>query len=265
MRKSTLDRLRCARCGAGSLVPEADVAGTALTFGPAKCVGCGARFPVHDGLIDLVGDRERLTRLQRAMEHPVFARSWDRYVRPALDGALTRGRLDLESELTVLQGLLGAPQGPLVDVGCGSGLLLRKLARVHPELALVGVDVSRPMLEEAMAQLREAGAAADFVRAQVPPLPFNAASVGSVIAVGFTQFVRDLDGLLAEAARVLRPRGRLVGTSYEVGARTLRFHHAAGLSPHDEQTLRRAAQRHGFIAFERVRVAPFLLWKIERP
>ena len=265
MRKSTLDRLRCPRCGAGSLVPEADVASTALTFGPAKCVGCGSRFPVHDGLIDFVGEREPLTRLQRAMEHPWFARSYDRYLRPALDRVLSRGRLDLESEYTVLQALLGTPQDLVVDLGCGAGLMLRRLARSFPEVSLVGVDVSRPMLEEAMAQLREGGAAADFVRAQVPPLPFDDASVGAIVAVGLTQFVPDLNALLAEAARVLRPRGRFVGTSYEVTGRAKSMHHAAGLSPHSEQQVRHAAQRHGFIAFERVKIEPFLLWKIERP
>ncbi len=265
MRRATLDLLRCPKCGAGSLVPEADVADLAMSFGPARCLGCSARFPVHDGLIDFVGDRARLGPLQQAMEQPWIARSWERYVRPAVDTVLSQGRLDHDSEYTVLRNLLGSPPGPIVDLGCGAGLILRRLSRDFPSLPVIGVDVSRPMLEEAMAQLREHAEAADFVRAQVPGLPFNDASLGAVVAVGLVHLLDDLDTLLSEVARVLKPRGRFVATTYEVGAMTRPLHRGVGLHPRSEATLRGISSRAGLVAFERVKVPPFVLWKVERP
>lgn len=246
-------------------MPEADVVGSAMSFGPARCLGCSARFPVHDGMIDFVGDRSKLSRLQQAMEQPWIARSWERYVRPAVDTVLTRGRLDHESEYTVLRNLIGAPNGPIVDLGCGAGLVLRRLSRDFPSVQVIGVDVSRPMLEEAMAQLREHAEAADFVRAQVPSLPFNDASLGAVVAVGLVHLIDDLDGLLREVTRVLKPGGRFVATTYEVGNVLGPLHRGAGLFPRNEGTLHDAAERAGLVAFERVKVSPFLLWKAERP
>ncbi len=264
MRRQTLDLLRCPKCHAGSLVPDAPVAERVLAFGPVRCIGCGSLFPVHDGLIDFVGDRKKSTALQQAMEHPWVARSWERYVRPAVDTVLTRGRLDHDSEYTVLRNLIDASPGPILDLGCGAGLVLRRLSRDFRTVPVVGMDVSRPMLEEAMAQLREHAEAADFVRAQAPELPFNDASLGAVVAVGFVHFLADLGALLNEVARVLKPRGRFVATTYEAGA-AKKLHEGAGLHPRSEEQLRDAAARAGLVAFERVRVAPFLLWKAERP
>jgi len=38
-------------------------------------------------------------------------------------------------------------QGTLVDLGCGTGTALAQIARVHPQLKLVGVDLAPAMLE----------------------------------------------------------------------------------------------------------------------
>jgi SAM-dependent methyltransferase len=143
--------------------------------------------------------------------------------------------------------------------------VLRRLARDLPHTQVIGLDVSRPMLEEAVAQLRERALAADFVRALVPPLPFVDRSVGAVLAVGFVHFVPSLAPLLAEVSRVLVPGGRFVATTFEASALTRSLHHGAGLFPRGEDELRAAAQEAGLIHFERVRVSPFLLWKAERP
>lgn len=264
MRRRTLDLLHCPRCGAGSLVPDAPVAEPALFFGPARCLGCNSRFPVHDGLIDLVAERPAPGPLQQAMELPWVARTWERYVRPTVDTVLTRGRLDQESEYTVLHSLLGTPPGPIADLGCGAGLVLRRLSRDFSE-GVIGVDLSRPMLEEAMAQAREHGEAADFVRASVPPLPFNDGSLGAVVTVGFLQFVDDLPLLLREVARVLKPRGRFVGRAWLPGPVTRPLTGRAGLHHRSEQELRELASAAGFVRFERVKVAPYLLFKVERP
>ncbi len=265
MLRSTLDLLQCPKCGASSLVPDKEGSEPALAFGPARCLGCGSMFPVHDGLIDFVGERPKLAPLQHAMEQPWVARSWERYVRPSLDMLLTHGRLDHEREYTVLRNLIGKPPGPVVDLGCGAGLMLRRLSRDFPGLQTIGVDVSRPMLEEAMAQVRENAQMADFVRAQAPLIPFNDASLGAVVAVGLIHFFEDLDTLIKHAARTLKPTGRFVATTYESSRLMEPIHRRLGLFPRSERELKAAAERAGLVAFERVLVSPFVLWKAERP
>src|SRR3954465_9251590 len=100
MRRATLDILRCPKCLAGSLNPEGDVA-ERLIFGPAKCLGCGARYPVGEGMLDFVVERGAPKGLQRPMETALVARSYERYVRPALELLLTRGQFDRDSEYLV--------------------------------------------------------------------------------------------------------------------------------------------------------------------
>ncbi len=264
MRRQSLDLIRCPACKAGSLVPDARTPDTALTFGPARCIGCGALFPVNDGLIDLLGERRGTGAAQSAMEQPWLARLWERSFRPGIDLVLTRGKLDHDSEYAHIKTLLGSPAGPVVDVGCGAGLVLRRLSRDFPGVTVIGMDVSRPMLEEAMAEVREHADAADFVRAAAPELPFTTGSIGAVVAVGFIHFLEDLDALLAEVVRVLKPGGRFVATTYAAGV-TQKLHQGAGLHPRSETQLREAAARAGLVSFSAVHVSPFLLWKAEQP
>lgn len=264
MRRTTLNLLQCPRCAAGSLVPR-DTVTDALFFGPARCIGCGATFPVNEGLIDLALDHRGTGVMQQVMQSAWLARSWDRSVRPGINALMTRGKLDRDSEYALLHTFVGAPKGAIVDLGCGPGFFLRRLSRDFPQLNVVGLDFSRPMLEEAMAQTREHGEAADFVRTQVPPLPFVDHSLGAIVASSLLHFIADLDLLLAEAARVLKPGGRLVASAWEAGSLTGPMHRALGLHPRNAEELRERALRAGFIRFERVRVAPFLTWKVELP
>lgn len=265
MHRSTLELLRCPRCRAGSLVPELPVAEPHMIFGPTRCLGCGSRFPVHEGMIDLVADRVKPSPLQQALELPWVARSWERTVRPAMSALFTRGALDAESEYTVLHSMAGRPPGPVIDLGCGSGGYTMRLAKDFADRSVVGVDVSRPMLEEAMAQVREHALTADFVRAEVPPLPFGDHTVGAVVTSGLLHLLGDLEGLVAEVARVLKPRGRFVASTFDASAPLRPLHHTAGVFPRGEAELRAASERAGLVRLERMRVGPVLVWKAELP
>jgi 2-polyprenyl-6-hydroxyphenyl methylase/3-demethylubiquinone-9 3-methyltransferase len=89
----------------------------------------------------------------------------------------------------------------LLDVGCGGGLLAPHLPRGYRH---VGVDLSAT----ALAVAAERGV--EPVQADVAALPFDDAAFDVVVAGEVLEHVTDLDAVVAEACRVLRPGGLLV-------------------------------------------------------
>jgi ubiquinone/menaquinone biosynthesis C-methylase UbiE len=244
-------------------MPEADTA--EIIFGPIRCPDCQSSFPVGEGVADLVGDRGPVRPLQRGLEQPMVARSYERYVRPAIQFAISRRRFDRDSEYLVYRAMLGRPDGPVLDLGCGTGLFARRLAK-DPELpAIVGIDVSKAMIEEGVAQARESGVMVDFVRAEMPYLPFVDHSLGAVLQAGSLHLVEDASRLFIEAGRVLRPGGRYVASTYlppsVLGGWV---HKKAGLFPRSEDYLRSAIAAAGLVNFERMVMPPFILVKAEK-
>lgn len=263
MRHALVQLLRCPRCRRGALRPEAPTA--VLMFGPLRCPECRASYPVAEGVADLMLEPALASGLQRGLERRFVARSYERYVRPALQRAFLRQPLDTDSEYLIYRSLLGTPDGPVLDVGCGTGLVARRLAR-EPDFALVaGQDVSSAMLEEGVAQAREAGATVDFIRAQAPYLPFQDETLGAVLMADSLHYVEDLGRLMLEVVRVLRPGGRWVASTYAPpGSASGFLHRRVGLHPRGESTLRAAASAAGLVRFERVALPPLLVLKAEK-
>ena len=97
----------------------------------------------------------------------------------------------------------------LLDIGTGSGRILdRMAARVERG---VGIDLSRDMLIVARANLHRAGAANCQVRhADMYRLPWTEPSFDIVTVHRVLHYSEEPSRVIAEAARVLRPGGRLV-------------------------------------------------------
>lgn len=265
MRRVALNLLRCARCRRGPLLPDADTA--ELIFGPLRCPECGAHFPVAEGVADLLGDRaEPQGPLQRSFERPGVARTYERYVRPAIQMAIARRRFDRDSEYLLYRSVVGTPSGPVLDLGCGTGLFARRLAREPGMPPVIGMDVSKPMIEEAIAQSREAGVMVDLLLAEAPWLPFQDHSLGAVLQTGALHLIDDVSRLFLEVGRVLRPGGHFVASTYlPPGALGTFLHRKAGLHPRGEDELRSAAAAAGLVGFERMVLSPFILVKAQKP
>jgi SAM-dependent methyltransferase len=105
---------------------------------------------------------------------------------------------------------LGARPGERgLDVGCGPGFLAAELARdVGAQGRIVALDRSADML--AAARERVGDPRVGFVLTDAAALPFADASFDFVVAVQVYLYVPDVARALGEAARVLRPAGRLV-------------------------------------------------------
>jgi SAM-dependent methyltransferase len=99
--------------------------------------------------------------------------------------------------------------GRLLDIGTGTGRVLELLA---PRISHgVGVDASKAMLALARSRLARAGIGHCSVRlADMYRLPLAEASFDVAVMQMVLHYAEDPAGVLAEAARVLRPGGRLI-------------------------------------------------------
>ncbi|HKU81023.1 MAG TPA: bifunctional demethylmenaquinone methyltransferase/2-methoxy-6-polyprenyl-1,4-benzoquinol methylase UbiE [Candidatus Tumulicola sp.] len=97
--------------------------------------------------------------------------------------------------------------GRVLDLCCGTGDLVFHLLRADATLHVTGIDFCAPMLERARTRARGRAAAA-FVQGDVMSLPFADDSFDGA-TMGFSlRNVVDLDRVLREVLRVLRPGAR---------------------------------------------------------
>jgi ubiquinone/menaquinone biosynthesis C-methylase UbiE/DNA-binding transcriptional ArsR family regulator len=156
---------------------------------------------------DLALDRQRLAAV-RSARHDQAARyfaaqapRWDQVRSLHLDEA------KVESALLEVFG--DQPPRSLLDIGTGTGRILQLMA---PKIGFgLGVDLSREMLAVARANLDRTSLRncqvrqGDMYHLPLPDGSFDAATLHNVL-----RFADDPGAALAEAARVLRPGGRLV-------------------------------------------------------
>jgi ubiquinone/menaquinone biosynthesis C-methylase UbiE len=117
---------------------------------------------------------------------------------------LRHSRLRREFHAEVIRAILAAEaQSPVLDVGCGPGLLARRLVTAKADLRVICVDVEPRMLEAA----RAAGCR-DLVRASADLLPFRPQSFPLVVSTASLKDWMHREAGLAEITRVLGPGGR---------------------------------------------------------
>lgn len=135
---------------------------------------------------------------------PVFAGSipanYNRYMVPMLFEAYARGianRIDIPNE------------GRVLELACGTGAVTKQLrASLANTVHIVATDLNPGMLDVAQKALG-AEAAIEFKIADGTDLPFKDASFDAVVCQFGVMFFPDKFQGFTEAARVLRPGGRL--------------------------------------------------------
>ena len=149
-----------------------------------------------------------------------------------------------ESEVeTALVRLLGErPIADFLDIGTGTGRILEVFApRVQRGL---GVDLSHDMLRVARARLEQAGVRhcqvrhGDMYNLAVPTAAFDVAVIHQVL-----RYAEEPAAVVAEAARTLRPGGRLAVVDF---------------ASHEVEVLR-AEHRHRWLGFDDAEVAHWRL------
>lgn len=98
----------------------------------------------------------------------------------------------------------------IVDVGCGTGLLLERLTTSSAR-SLIGLDTSREMLSMSRRRLPSRVA---LLRAAAARIPCDSGSIDIVVSTSALHYVSDPLGALIEWRRTLRPGGSVVITDW---------------------------------------------------
>ncbi|MGY1747098.1 class I SAM-dependent methyltransferase [Blastococcus sp. SYSU D00695] len=108
-------------------------------------------------------------------------------------------------------GVVDATPGPVVEIGCGTGTLLRGLAAARPDRTFLGVDPLPGYVGHAREHAR--AAALPGVRFEVGTAEslddlVDPGSVGLLVSVDALHHVADLDAVVTAAHRAVAPGGR---------------------------------------------------------
>ena len=126
-----------------------------------------------------------------------YEESW---MQARLFGRVHAAVLDLAASLT------GSAPASVLDVGCGTGRLLRAAASRWPDAQLIGVDPAEGMVEVA----RHLTPGATIHRGLAEALPLPDASVALAFSTVSFHHWHDQAAGVREIARVLRPGGHFI-------------------------------------------------------
>jgi len=127
----------------------------------------------------------------------IYDERWSHYIEASLRETLKR--MDLYSCRNLL------------DVGCGTGVLLEKLKNRHPGIHLTGIDSTQEMLDIAAKRLPED---IHIERSLAESLPFEDSSFDIVVSCNMFHYIRKPVAALKEAKRVLKETGTIVITDW---------------------------------------------------
>lgn len=176
--------------------------------------GPGARFMasvsyLFDADPSLCADVDRAAEVMEARRQNTsrffdrIASDWDRLRREILGG--------FDINAAVLEAV-GTPDVAL-DLGCGTGELLRHLARKAARV--IGVDYSQEMLAEARRQCLLAGMDPDLRLGAIEHLPVGDAEADLAVVSLALHHLPDPEGGIRDVARVVRPGGSLIIADFD--------------------------------------------------
>jgi ubiquinone/menaquinone biosynthesis C-methylase UbiE len=144
--------------------------------------------------------RERVA-VEESLDDPKIAEDFNRVARMP--------QMRLLRRYVVRRAVALAQRGEAVDLGCGPGHLVIKLAQMAPELRMTGIDLSDEMLAEAEAYARQSGLGEriSFRKGDAQQLPFPDGFLDLVVSTLSLHHWSDPVGVLDEVARVLAPGG----------------------------------------------------------
>jgi SAM-dependent methyltransferase len=256
--------LRCPGCGTSPMrAAEAAV----------ECPACRRRYPAA-GHVDLTGEGgadPASTGSLRLAQHLMFLRPlaaiYEHLWRPAFVGALSLWSIPFETEWFITRTALGVGErrGPWLDLSCGPGLFTRRMAAVAPDDVVVGLDLSRPMLERAAAERPPEARRLHLVRGDVHDLPFRDGAFTGINNGAALHLYDDPARAMAEVRRVLAPGGIYVGSTIVWTTSVMQpVMRLAGTKVWRPEELRRLVADAGLVGYEEARLRGATLFRARR-
>jgi ubiquinone/menaquinone biosynthesis C-methylase UbiE len=103
------------------------------------------------------------------------------------------------------------PQGDVLEIGAGSGAMAAELLAMYADVRLTVTDFDAEMVAAASARLLPFGDRVTARQADATALPFSDNTFNVVLSWVMLHHTVEWEKALAEAIRVLRPGGQLVG------------------------------------------------------
>lgn len=191
--------------------------------GIIRCLHCVKTYISEEGIIDLLPNGPTgLTVAQWSGQTNAVSWLYERIWRKRALGLMTGQAFPPEREYQVLaeylQAALVATSHLFLDLACATGYygralveFLHKNHRADGLDVVIGVDISRPMLNQALEYARESHTLDHmvFIRADATSLPFADSSLAGIACGGTLNEYRDAFRVLVEGKRVLeRQKGR---------------------------------------------------------
>jgi ubiquinone/menaquinone biosynthesis C-methylase UbiE len=114
----------------------------------------------------------------------------------------------------------------ITDIGCGPGYLLQTISKEFPENKLVGVDISKEMVEKAKANLASMGYSEriEFRQGAADCLPFDDDTQDFIVSTFSLHHWADPEASFKEIYRVLKPGGQILIFDFRRDSRRLLFY-----------------------------------------
>lgn len=202
-----LELLQCPVCG-----------GRQLNLGAGRrpdliCESCHARYPIVDGIIDMMPPHRSIEPGQYRTEtlFDLIANIYD-VVAPAMSIGIWHCSplryIDQEN-----RAVGRANGGVLLKAPIATGVVIDKVLAPYHDVAIVGVDSSWKMLKKANARLKRHGQPYLLLRADLNVLPLRDGCVNGVQSVNGLHTFTDRQVAVSEWVRVAKPGSMISGST----------------------------------------------------
>ncbi len=187
--------LWCPECQQGGLVADCNQRGNELIEGVLRCQQCGMEFEVNQGIPNLTMSSQQDEQSWETWRNHLKGFAARREIRQAAPNEKRSQRWS--DKLKAFANFVDAPEGNMLDVGCGPGNL-RKLLDPR-RVTYFGID---PLPVDGVEEF-------PFVCGLAESLPFRAGLFSSIVVRSALDHFCDLRAFFEESSRILTQDGRI--------------------------------------------------------
>lgn len=220
MKITILNKLVCPTCATHDKSDHRLSVASETTAGEAPtlfCQNCKSRFNSIDGILNLAGGfvAPRFLSSQWAMEFRPLVAAYDKIWR----SSITRIVCNLAWEMEMSRQLMGVSSGmDVLDIACGTGNFTRLFSDSARPGAVIGIDLSLPMLKQCMHNLTEhKNSEIIMMRVDVTKWPFAPETFDRIHCAGALHLFPDIRNVFYSIHRSLKKGGYFVGATYYRG------------------------------------------------